>query len=399
MREFRYKALTTTGQTVEGLRHAPSVEELASSLGGQGLTLLSSRSSFGSLGFKSPSRVKGPEIRDFTLHMGTTLSAGIPMMEALKDFQEGCGGKDFKNIVSDLHRAIAGGSQLSEALGGHSHVFPDIYVAIIEAGEATGNLDRSFADLVNYLEWSDDLNSQTKQMMMYPAMLGTATIGLFLLMSLYVIPQFQGAFSSQSFKLPTLTVKVMGVGDFMGTWWPFMLGFSLAAFVGVKMARTTPSGRYHFDRLVLQLPVVGHFVSNLSLSRFARYFSLLLGSGLDVLRALQLLQKVVGNAVMEKELIAVHQGITGGGTLRESFDQCQTFPILIKRLIAVGEKTGSLDTTLIKASEHIDKELPRTLKQAYTVLEAVILVFLGTLVAVCALAMLLPIFQLRSQIG
>ena len=162
--------------------------------------------------------------------------------------------------------------------------------------------------------------------------------------------------------------------------------------------RRKPRGRYLTDLALLRLPVVGGFIHKLSLARFARHFALLFSSGTDLLRLLELLQKVVGNKVLEEELIVVRDQVTTGETLASAFAGTTSFPPLIQRLVGVGEKTGQLDVTLQKAADYLDKEIPRALKQAFTVLEAIIITILGALIAISALSLLLPILHLRNQL-
>ena len=400
MREFRYKALTAAGEMVAGIRRAPDAATLGQELFAQNLTLLDARQTLGSLGlaFSFAGRAGRRELRDFTLHCSICIGAGIPMISALRDFEAEVKSGPFKDIVADIREEISSGTQIAEAFAKHPEVFSEVYIAMISAGQDSGNLAEAFDELVNYIEWSDDLQTQTRQAMVYPAILMTGVLGLFLLLMLYVIPRFMGIFTDQEFELPTLTKRVMGAGEAFRHWWPFMLGGAGAIGMGFSLLRRSADGRYLLDYLLLRLPVVVGFVHKLALSRFSRHFSLLFSSGTELLRLLVLLQKVVGNAVLARELAMIHARVTTGETLSAGFAASKHFPPLVQRLIAVGEKSGSLDVTVIKAADFYDKEIPRALKQAFTLLEAIIVAVLGGLIAIFALALLLPILQLRSQI-
>ncbi|MFH1842648.1 MAG: type II secretion system F family protein [bacterium] len=400
MKEFHYKAISPNGELVVGIRRARDSDSLGQQLFAQNLTLLKTRQTLGSLGlaFSFAGRAGKKDLRDFTIHCAMCLGAGIPMLTALKDYETESAKGAFKDIISDIREEISSGAQVDEAFAKHPEVFSEIYIAMLSAGQQSGNLDESFEELISHIEWNDDLNSQSRQAMVYPAILMSGVLGLFLLMMLYVIPRFMGVFSEQDFELPTLTVKVMSAGDMFGTWWPFMLGGGIALYAGITAARRTERGRYITDLVWLKTPVVGGFAHKLALSRFSRQFSLLFASGVDLLRVLKLLQRVVGNAAMARELSMVHDRVTGGETLTGSFALTKHFPPLVTRLISVGEKSGSLDSTVVKAAEYYDKELPRALKQAFTVLEAIIIAVLGGLVVLFALALLMPIFEMRSQI-
>jgi type II secretory pathway component PulF len=400
MREYRYSALTAGGQTVTGVRRAGGAEELAHQLLQQGLVMLGSQATFGSWAqaFSPGHRKARKELREFTQHMATCLGAGITAITAISDFQESTSGL-FEEILADIKGDVSSGTQLDEALARHSEIFSPVYLSLVAAGQKSGGLDEVFVELVRFLDWSDDLRAQTTQAMIYPAMLMTAIIGLFLLMMFFVMPRFEAVFSGANFELPPLTRHMMGLGDFLGQWWWAL------AFVGGSTAASlnawfrTERGALWRDGLLLRLPVIGSFQSKLALSRFAKTFSLIYAAGVDLLRALDLMRGVVGNRVIARELQIVRQRVATGESLAEAFQDATVFPPLVQRLVAVGEKTGSLDTSLRKVSEHLDKEIPRDLKKAFSIFEGVVIVVLGALVCVAALSLLMPIMSIRADMG
>ncbi len=395
MKEFRYRALSAGGETVTGMRQAVDVAALARELTAQNMILLEGRPSLRLLG---GGRVKRRDLLDFTLHMATSLGAGIPVIQALRDAEAGMAGQGFARVIKELREEISSGSQVAEAMSHHPDVFPELYLALVAAGESSGNLDGTLAELVRYLEWADDLNGKVKQALIYPAILATATLGLFLLMIAFVIPRFMEVFQELDYELPTLTRRVLAVGSFFRHWWPFLLGGVFALVTGLRMLARSERGRFALDRLLLDLPIVGGFRRNLALSRFARNFAMLFASGIDILRVLALLERVVGNSVLAAEIAEARRRVVTGDTLSRAFAESPYFPPLLKRLIGVGEQAGSLDKTLAKAAEYLDKELPRAIKRLFTLLEAAIIVVLGALIAISALAMLLPIFQIQGQL-
>jgi type IV pilus assembly protein PilC len=363
--------------------------------------LLDARATLGSFGraFSGAGRAGRRELRDFTLHLATCLGAGVPVLTALRDFEQATDSRAFRDVLVDIREEIASGTQVAEALGRHPEVFSDVYLAMVRAGQDSGKLDECFGELVSYLEWIDDLQGKSRQAMVYPAILLTGVVGLFMLLLLYVIPRFMTIFGEADFQLPTLTLKVLAFWQLMRHLWPLLVIGVVLAAIGFVLLKRTARGRYLIDLVQLRVPVVGRFTRKLALARFARHFSLLFTSGTDLLRLLELLQKVVGNAVYEQELKAIRERVVTGETLASSFALSPWFPPLIQRLIAVGEKTGSLDTSLLKAAQYLDAELPRDLQQAFKVLEAVVIAVLGGLIAVAALSLLLPILQIRSQLG
>lgn len=397
--EFRYKALSAGGETIQGVRQAGSAAALAQDLAAQNLILLSS-SKMSAL-FSARGRrgaIKARDLRDFTLHMATCFGAGIPIIQALRDIEEGMDGSSLQEVIADVRREISSGSTLAKALSHQGSAFPRLYVTLIDAGERSGNLDRSFAELLDYLEWHGELKGKIKQALIYPSILVCGVVGLFMLMLLFVLPRFLGIFEELDYELPALTRNVIALSDWLRFGWPFLLGGAVALVAGIKFLGRRDSGRQRLDRLALEFPLVGGFVRTLALSRFARNFAMLFGAGVDILGVLAMLKNVVGNAALAQEIEGARARIVAGQTVALAFDQARYFPPLIKRLIAVGESAGNLDATLVKAAEYLDAELPRALKKFFTIMDAVIIAVLGLLIAVAALAMLLPIFSIQGEL-
>ncbi len=399
MSDFRYKALTASGQTVEGIRSAPDAESLAGELLEQGLIVLRTRRHLGALGrlLRARSGALNRELRDFTQHMATCLAAGIPALTALEDFQSQSKG-DFRAVILDIRNDVASGTGLDEAFMRHPEVFNPVYLSLIAAGQHSGGLDAAFDELVAYLEWNENMRAQTTQALIYPLILLSGVIGLFLLMLLFVLPRFEAIFNGVDFKLPAVTRMSLAAAAFLGSWWWLILTFVVLLGYGYRLATLTARGAYLRDRALLALPVVGGFVHKLALSRFAKTFSLIFASGVDLLKLLDLVQNVVGNSVMARQLALIRQRVATGESLQQAFADADVFPPLLQRLVAVGEKTGSLDSSLLRASQYLDRELPRDLKRTFAIFEAAVLVLLGALVCVAALSLIMPIMQIRSSI-
>jgi type IV pilus assembly protein PilC len=399
MSEFRYSALTSQGTTITGVLQADTSDHLDQVLLQQGLVLLASKRNFTLLnGAWSPAnRSARRHLRSFTQHMATSLGAGVPAVTALRDYEAECRGP-FADLMAALRTDVTSGSQLDEAFARHPHVFSPVYLALVTAGQNSGGLERAFEDLVAYLEWQDDLRGQTTQAMIYPMMLLTAIIGLFLLMVLFVMPRFEGLFTTTGLKLPAVTLAMLAAGRFAGHWWWAVLGAAGLAAVGLRLAAGTPRGALARDRMLLGMPIIGTFVRKLALSRFAKTFAMIFASGVDLLRLLDLLRGVVGNQVMSEQLGRIRRQVASGMSLTEAFATADVFPPLIQRMISVGERTGSLDRVLLLVSRQLDKELPRDLKRTFTLFEGLVLVLLGAMVCVAALSMLMPIMSIRTQL-
>ena len=399
MREYRYSALTATGQTVSGIRQAENSQALAAELLEAGLILLKGKATMGSLGgfFSTSGRAGKKELRDFTQHMSTCLSAGITAVSALADFQKLTTGP-FSEVVADIRGDVSSGTAIDEAFSKHPQIFSTVYLAMLSAGQNSGNLDEIFEELVGYLEWNDNLRSQTTQALIYPSMLLVGIIGSFLLMMFFVIPRFETMFEDVGFELPTLTVRVMALGQFMGHWWWLIFSGIAAINVSLKLYFRTDSGAFNRDRFLLKVPVLGGFLQKIALSRFSKSFALIFASGLDLLRLLDLMKGLVGNEVMARQLATIRNRVATGESLTESFADADAFPPLIQRLVAVGEKTGSLDNSLMRASTYLDKEIPRDLKKAFSIFEGIIIAVMGVVVCVAAMSLLMPIMQMGGNL-
>ncbi len=400
MRKFRYSAVTATGQTVTGVRRAESKSGLTEELLSHGLVLLKAQSTLGSFGdlFSTSSRSARKELRAFTQHMATCLSAGIPLLESLTDYRDESTGA-FREIVSDICNDVQSGASLDAAFANHPDVFDAVYLAMVAAGSTTGRQDKVFDELVEYMEWTENLRAQTAQAMIYPAMLITGVLGLFLLLLLFVIPRFSTMFADGDFELPALTRGVMAAGHFMGHWWWLLLISLGGAIVGSKLFFRTDFGAYQRDRILLATPVMGRFIRKLALSRFSKSFSLIFSSGVDLLSVMRLMTDVVGNRVLAAQLDLVRRRVASGETMQESFRGADQFPPLIQRLVAVGERTGTLDSSLLKASAQLDREIPRDLKKTLSMFETLVIIVLAVLVSIAALALLMPVMQMGSGIA
>jgi len=400
MKEFQYSALTPAGQTITGTCRAADTDQLTAELMQQGLVLLGSKTSFGAwaAAYSPGLRKARQELREFTQHMATCLGAGITAVAAIGDYQESTDDLFFE-ILGEVKGDVSSGTQLDEAMSRHPQLFSPVYLAMVTAGQNSGGLDSAFTELVSYLEWSEDLRSQTTQAMIYPAMLFSGIIGLFLLMMFFVMPRFESMFAGANFELPPLTIKVMAFGAFLGQWW-WLLGAVIVALVlGTKAYFRTDAGALNRDRLLLNLPVVGTFQRKIVLSRFTKTFALIFASGVDLMSLLELMKAVVGNRVMAAEIETIRQRVASGESLSEAFADADVFPPLVQRLVAVGEKTGTLDTSLMKVSQHLDKEIPRDLKKAFSLFEGIVIAVLGLMVCVASLSLLMPIMSIRADMG
>lgn len=393
MPDFAYVAKDENGVTVRGTLTAPSEFELGDKLSAMGYLLVYSQPSKWFHDF-SIERISRKDLISFTVHLSTVISAGIPLLTGLMDMSEQTEKKRFRRVIEDLARNVQGGSSLSQAMGKHPRVFSELYVNMISAGETTGNIEGVLNDLIDFLGWQDDLAAEVTQALIYPiVILGAGILLVFFLLS-FVLPRFMLIFQKAKVTLPLPTRILLGLSHFFSNYWYFIaLAIVGIAFI-LRYTANTKRGRLLIDRIKLNIPIFGPLVRKVALSRFSHYMASLLKAGIHITEALWVAERVIGNAVLARVIRQALIRVEEGESLSDCLRQSGEFPKLIVRMLAIGEKTSSLEMTLTKASEHYDKEVPYTIKKIFSIFEPVIIVLIGVIVVGIALSMFLPMYQM-----
>jgi len=399
MPSFTYKAKNEYGKTIKGTLIASNEDQLAASLDQIGLYLISAKKTKIAELYLSWESIKRKDLITFTVHLSTTLSAGIPILQSLQDLIEQSEKPRFKNIIEDVSSNIQAGSSLSEALSKHPKVFSELYVSMVKAGETTGNVDKVLTDLVSFLEWQEALAMDVKQATIYPVFVLSAVISLVVLLMTFVFPRFTVIFERTNAPLPLPTRVVMGISHFTTSYWFIIVLVVMALIVSHRLTVKTPGGRYLFDKLKLKLPVFGNLLRKIALSRFSHHFGALLKAGVEIYHSLMVTEKVVGNTVIAKVISSARDYISAGESLSESLKKGNEFPSLVIRMIAIGESSGNLDKTLGKVSQYYDREVPITIKKVFAVFEPIVIASLAVVVLGMALSMFLPLYQMLNLVG
>lgn len=402
MPNYRYKARDMEGETHTGVLGAPDREALAHMLREREQFLLEAEQAEAErtggrrgLGRTSVSR---QDLVLFTLQLATSLDAGIQIIQALDELREDLPA-DLAAVSGELRDDIQAGASLSEAMSNHPKVFGDLYTNLVAAGEETGTVPTVLSEIASYLEWQDELISDLRQMAIYPAVILGGVAILMVILFNFVLPRLLGTITGLGVELSTPTRLLILLSEVLSTyWWAIFLlvGAGVAGFLAL---RRTERGRYAIDKALLRVPILGEVVRKVALTRFTHNLSTLYGAGIGILRALDLVEAVVGNAVIEERIRTARDRVNMGSTLSESLEDAEEFPGLVLQMIAVGERTGSLDTSLEKVSEFYDREIPRTMDRFFSFLEPAIIVILGVLIAMVALGVYLPIYTVIQQIG
>ncbi len=398
MPEYQYKARNTKGKVINGVMAAVNPEDLYAKLSGIGCypTGFELKKNASLIAKKKVSR---KDLITFTVHLGTILSSGVPILAGLQDLLEQTETGFFRQVIEDIHRNIEAGLSLSSAMGEYPQVFSELYVAMISAGESTGKMEESFQSLITYLEWQEELMGQIKQATLYPIIVFWAIAGLVALIFTVVLPKFLVIFEKSNVALPLPTKIIIAISGFMVHSWDFLLGGLILLILALRLIKRIPATRVAYDRVKLMVPVFGSLNHKIILARFAHTFSSLYRSGVNIIHALELMEKTTGNRVFEKAVVEVRQRVQEGRGLAVSMRETGLFPPLFLRMVSIGEETGSLDFTLGKLSGFYDREVPMTVKKVFGVMEPLIILLLGGVVGTVAMSVFLPLYKMMSVAG
>ena len=387
---FQYRGYRPDGSQAAGAIEAGSVKDAALRLRESGLYPKDVREATFKRRFWIRQKPDVSLLPAITRQLSTLLSSGVTLMEALTSIageQKGV----WRNILVGIKEKVAGGSSLSRALEGRGPLFPEFYVNMVAAGEASGNLDQALGRMADFLESQSSLRSKVRTSMIYPVFM--ICIGFIVLSFLFtfVIPKITRIFKDTESALPFITVVLITVSDIFQRFWWLLIGLALAAAAGFR--RLKEKNRMLIDTFILRLP--GEIMQSLYFGRFARTFGFLLEGGLPVLRALELSSKAIGNKALESRVMEAAARVAEGARLSASLDG---FPPVLLQLISTGERSGQLVGILKKAADSYEDEFSRRVQKALSYLEPGMILVMGALVGIIVLAVLLPIFQLNQLI-
>lgn len=403
MPTFTYVARGRTGGKQRGSLVATNRQAAVQMLAQRGLH--ADKISEQSTGKKSPGklnrRVKSHELLVFTRQLSTIVSAGLPLLQGLDILADQTDDPNFSAIIEAVAQDVEAGETFSDALRKFNKAFPDLYVSMVRAGEAGGDLDGVLLQLADYLEATEDLKRRIRSAMTYPIVAFGMIILIAVGLIVFVVPQFGEIFASFGQDLPMPTRMLIAASDFFRTWYAsgvILLGI-VAAVIGVRMYGATATGRYNLDAFKLRLPVFGKLLSKVSISRFTRTLSTLTRSGVAILQALEIVERTAGNEVYARAVRHAADSVRNGETLAEPLARAEVFPGMVTRMIAVGEKTGALEVMLMKISDFYDSEVRATVDQLTSLIEPLLIGMMGLVVGFIVIALFMPILQLSSLVG
>lgn len=344
-------------------------------------------------------KIKERDLVIFVRQFSTMIDAGLPLVQALEILREQQENPTFRKIVKKVKVDIEEGATLSDAIRKHPKAFDDLFVNLVAAGEAGGILDIILNRLATYIEKVANLKKKVKGAMTYPIIVVAIALVVVAVILIYVIPVFAGLFKDAGAKLPSLTLFVMSVSDFTKAYFHWMiLGVVIVLFL-IKRVRKTEKGRDILDRLFLKLPVFGLLIRKVAVARFTRTLGTMLASGVPILDGLDIVASTSGNTVIERAVRKARAAIAEGRTVAEPLEETAVFPPMVTQMIAIGEATGALDQMLGKIADFYDEEVDIAVESLTSMLEPLMIVFLGVTIGFLLIAMYLPIFQIADVVG
>jgi type IV pilus assembly protein PilC len=401
--EFRCRLASPTGEIVEGVYVADTEARLRHELEEKGLYVLSLQPKHAiagvSLSLPQRSGVNTREFLVFNQELATLLKAGMPLVQSLDLLKRRVTSPVFKRVLDDVHEKVRSGTALSDAFAAHGDLFPRVYTASLLAGERSGNLDAVLRRFVEYTKIIATVKRKTVSALVYPAILTGLAIVLVSIIVLKVVPAFADFYSSFGADLPVATRVILGISEMVRSQFLLILaaivGTVLAVFVWVRQ----PGQKSRFDHLLLGLPMLGPVARKFATSQMARTLATLLGGGLPLVNALDIAAKSVGNQFMARQLDIVSARVREGESFAAALEARRAFPEVAVKMAEVGESTGALQDMLNTVADFYDEEIATTMERFITLVEPVLLVIMGIVIAGLLLALYMPLFQLSSVLS
>jgi MSHA biogenesis protein MshG len=397
---FAYKGRNAQGAPIMGVMDADSPEAVAVRLGQVGVVPISitrerMRLPAKRLALKTRmERVRPEELIFFTRQMNTLIRAGISLTEAMGAISKETQNQALRSILEAVQQRVEGGMSFSEALAHHPRTFSDIYVHTVRAAEEGGFLDQALARLSTMLDNQLETKRRVSAAFRYPIFVFiTLGVGVVILLTM-VIPRFALFYAGFKATLPWPTRLIIGLGNFMSTFWPVLAGGIVLLVWGTRWTLKQPWGRLTWDAWKLKLPVLGPLVSKLTFARMAQTLATMVGTGIPLIPALELTARAVGNTVVGREIMRARRAVEGGDSLAGPLGRSPVFPHLLTEMVAIGEKTGALDTLLGSIAEHYETEANHTIRNLPTIIEPILLATVAGLVLLLALSVFLPLWDM-----
>jgi type IV pilus assembly protein PilC len=408
---YRYAAKDSNGRTVEGTIQASARGEVVAELRRQDLVVIrveeggkgkQKRGASGKIGSKPLFKVRPSATRTelvlFTRQLATMIGAGLSLLESLEVLADQAETPGFKMVCSTLANELRGGSDLSAGMETMPKVFTPLYVSMVAAGEVSGQMDIILERLADYQEAAAELQREVKSAMTYPTVSLVLVLGITTFLLLGVVPTFRQVFESLDSELPAITEFVLGMSDYLKRNWFYVFGGFGGVIASLMLFKKTPTGALLFDKLKLKMPIFGQLTRKIALARFSRTFATLVRSGVPILGTLDIVADTAGNQVVANVVVQARESVRNGNMLSEPLSESTVFPGMVTRMIAIGEKSGALEALLEKIAEFYDAQVKAQIKGLTSLIEPLLISFMGLMVGFVVLAVFMPILDIVGKL-
>ncbi len=398
---FLYKAVSRSGRKVKGDLDAPSLDMAQNALQRRGYTRIKVKPKPKDLleGTFLEKKVASRDMVVFSRQFATMINSGVPILQALQVMCEQTANNRLRRTLYEVRNDVEGGSSLSEALSKHRDVFDALYTNMVHAGETGGVLDLVLDRLAEYIEKAANLKSKVKGAMIYPAVVTVVAVAVIAIILIFVIPTFESMFADFGGALPLPTQIVIDLSRWVKGNILLILGMAVAVVVAFRLFYAWEKGKIIVDRWILFVPLFGSLLRKVAVARFSRTLSTMVSSGVPILYALDIVAKTSGNKTVERGVHGAMRSISEGQTLAEPLDATGVFPPMVIHMISIGETTGALDSMLAKIADFYDDEVDVTVTSLTSLIEPIMIVFLGIVVGGLVVSMYLPIFKIAGTVA
>jgi type IV pilus assembly protein PilC len=400
MPKFRYQAVDNNGNYFKGNLEAQSFQAASEELKGKGLWILDLFDQGKSILYKEISfggpRIKTEHFTIFCRQLSTLYKSGVNMVESVRILSEQTESKPFKKILKEVSDEMQRGTQFSVAVAEFPTVFTTVFVNMIRAGEASGNLDEMLDRLAVFYEKEYYTKEKVKSAMIYPIIMGIVTVAVVTLMMTFVIPRYVENFEAMGIELPLPTRMVVVLSDWIQAYWYVMPLIVLVPNLIIRIVKKTKKGNYYWDYVRLKIPVFGKLAHKQSIARFSRTFSSLYAAAIPMLQAMSIVSNVVGNEVIAKLINESREGLRNGQSIAEPFKNSWLFPPMVVQMLAIGEKTGAIDSMLEKVADFYEADVDTMADRLKSLLEPLMILALSGIVGGIVLAVMLPTFKMMG---
>jgi type IV pilus assembly protein PilC len=397
---FSWEGVDRKGQRIKGQSFGPSESMIKTQLRKQGINPIKVRKQSSLFSSRRKKKITSGDIAVFSRQLATMMSAGVPLVQALEIVGRGHTNPAMGEMIMGIKTHIEGGASLAEGLAKYPLYFDDLFVNLVDAGEKSGALETLLAKVATYKEKTEAIKKKVKKAMTYPAAVLVVAFIVTVILLVFVVPQFQALFSGFGANLPAFTMFVIGLSQWMQSyWWMMLIIIGGGSFGLIALHKRSANFRRLLDRILLKVPVVGDILYKSAVARFARTLSTMFAAGVPLVEAMESVGKAAGNVVFTEAIMEMRDQVSTGQQLQLAMQQSGLFPNMAVQMVAIGEESGSLDQMCAKVADFFEEEVDNLVDNLSALMEPMIMCVLGVLVGGLVVAMYLPIFKLGEVVG